>query len=141
MKHLVILALGVILVCCAGPESGEPDKAVVFDSVVEVADEAVRKSHFEFTPHGYNFIDPYDETGRLVWIHRTVIDGRLVSCEKAFRNFEELEEEFTLHPQDRRASVEVHNPVVRNKSKYDRIEQLIRVIRDLGFSSAAGVSN
>lgn len=116
-----------------------------FLSMVLKANDAAEKQEIarlnRHYPHGFHFVDTLRADGKILWITKEVVEGKVKSQRREIGSLDEFKKEFRKANVDKEASIEVHVRFVRIEGATERAEAILRFLKEEGYQKAGAVSN
>jgi hypothetical protein len=116
-----------------------------FLSMVLKAQDAAEKQEVarlnQFYPHGFHFVDTLRADGKILWITKEVVGGRVQAQRREIATLEDFKKEFRKANVNKEVSIEVHVRFVRIEGATERAEAILAFLQAEGFKKAGAVSN
>lgn len=94
-----------------------------------------------YYPHGFRFVDTLRADGKILWITKEVVEGKVKSQRREIASLDEFKKEFRKANVNKEASIEVHVRFVRIEGASERAEAILQFLKGEGYQKAGAVSN
>jgi arylformamidase len=116
-----------------------------FLSAVLKAQDAAEKQEVsrlnQFYPNGFHFVDTLRADGKILWISKEVVGGKVKAQRLEIASLDEFKKEFRKANVNKEASIEVHVRFIRIEGATERAEAILQFLKAEGYKKAGAVSN
>ena len=95
----------------------------------------------QFYPNGFHFVDTLRADGKILWITKEVVEGKVKAQLREIGSLEDFKKEFLKANVNKEASIEVHVRFVQIEGATQRAEAILKFLKAEGCKKAGAVSN
>jgi hypothetical protein len=109
------------------------------------ADDAAEKKEIDrlnrYYPNGFHFVDTLRADGKILWITKEVVGGKVKAQRREIASLKDFKKEFRKANVNKEASIEVHVRFIRIEGATERAEAILQFLKAEGYKKAGAVSN
>ena len=92
-------------------------------------------------PHGYHYVDTLRADGKILWITKEVVGGRVMAQRQEIATLEDFKKAFRKANVNKEAAIDVHVRFIRIEGATERAEAIVQFLKAEGYKKAGGVSD